>query len=80
MLYRSLVIKAKFLLCDKILKLQPNIFIFLLQSLKLQSKSLPFPFTSKEVFEQSIRMPIGPDYNPSISVGALNKPSVSFNF
>ncbi|OWM80115.1 hypothetical protein CDL15_Pgr010093 [Punica granatum] len=43
---------------------------------KLQTKSLPFPFTSKEVFEQSIRMPIGPEFNPVTALGALNRPEV----
>ncbi|KAK1316198.1 hypothetical protein QJS10_CPA05g00380 [Acorus calamus] len=43
---------------------------------KLHTKTLPFPYTSKEVFEQSIRMPIGPEFNPATSVGALNRPAV----
>ncbi|KAM0947653.1 putative small-subunit processome, Utp14 protein [Dioscorea sansibarensis] len=43
---------------------------------KLLAKSLPFPFTSKEVYEQSIRMPIGPEFNPARSVRALNRPEV----
>ncbi|KAJ0977738.1 hypothetical protein J5N97_013212 [Dioscorea zingiberensis] len=43
---------------------------------KLLLKTLPFPFTSKEVYEQSIRMPIGPEFNPAISVRALNRPEV----
>ncbi|KAI0510353.1 hypothetical protein KFK09_010954 [Dendrobium nobile] len=43
---------------------------------KLHLKNLPFPYTSKEAYEQSIRMPIGPDYNPAISIGALNRPAV----
>ncbi|XP_062088871.1 uncharacterized protein LOC133795434 [Humulus lupulus] len=43
---------------------------------KLYTKSLPFPYTSKEVFEQSIRMPIGPEFNPATAVGALNRPEV----
>lgn len=43
---------------------------------KLLTKTLPFPFTSKEVFEQSVRMPIGPEFNPATSVGALNRPAV----
>ncbi|GJN31434.1 hypothetical protein PR202_gb19833 [Eleusine coracana subsp. coracana] len=30
----------------------------------------------KEAYEQSIRMPIGPDYNPAISVSALNRPAI----
>ncbi|KAM7255097.1 hypothetical protein ACFE04_020338 [Oxalis oulophora] len=44
---------------------------------KLQSKTLPYPFTSKEVYEQSMRMPIGPDFNPATTVGALTRPDVS---
>lgn len=43
---------------------------------KLHTKTLPFPFTSKEVFEQSIRMPIGPESNPATTIGALNRPEV----
>lgn len=43
---------------------------------KLLAKTLPYPFTSKEVFEQSIRMPIGPEFNPATTVGALNRPEV----
>ncbi|KAF8006742.1 hypothetical protein BT93_K0907 [Corymbia citriodora subsp. variegata] len=43
---------------------------------KLHTKSLPFPFTSKDVFEQSIRMPIGPEFNPATAIGALNRPEV----
>ncbi|XP_009417726.2 uncharacterized protein C57A7.06 [Musa acuminata AAA Group] len=43
---------------------------------KLLTKTLPFPYTSKEVYEQSIRMPIGPEYNPAVTAGALNRPVV----
>ncbi|KAL6568971.1 hypothetical protein OROGR_000696 [Orobanche gracilis] len=43
---------------------------------KLHTKTLPYPYTSKEVFEQSIRMPIGPEFNPATAVGALNRPEV----
>lgn len=43
---------------------------------KLHTKTLPYPYTSKEVFEQSIRMPIGPEFNPVTAVGALNRPEV----
>lgn len=43
---------------------------------KLLTGSLPYPFTSKEVFEQSIRMPIGPEFNPATAVRALNRPEV----
>ncbi|XP_051124315.1 uncharacterized protein LOC127246792 isoform X2 [Andrographis paniculata] len=43
---------------------------------KLHTKTLPYPYTSKEVFEQSIRMPIGPEFNPATTIGALNRPEV----
>ncbi|BAS84136.1 U3 small nucleolar RNA-associated protein 14 [Oryza sativa Japonica Group] len=43
---------------------------------KLLVRNLPFPYTSKDVYEQSIRMPIGPDFNPAISVAALNRPAI----
>ncbi|XP_027178713.1 U3 small nucleolar RNA-associated protein 14 homolog A [Coffea eugenioides] len=43
---------------------------------KLHMKTLPFPYTSKEVFEQSMRMPIGPEFNPATAIGALNRPEV----
>uniref|UniRef100_A0A0D9VTV7 Uncharacterized protein n=1 Tax=Leersia perrieri TaxID=77586 RepID=A0A0D9VTV7_9ORYZ len=43
---------------------------------KLLARNLPFPYTSKDVYEQSIRMPIGPDFNPATSVSALNRPAI----
>lgn len=43
---------------------------------KLHVKTLPYPFTSKEVYEQSIRMPIGPESNPAITARALTRPEV----
>ncbi|VYS61602.1 unnamed protein product [Arabidopsis thaliana] len=43
---------------------------------KLHTTTLPFPYTSKEVFEHSMRMPIGPEFNPATIVGALNRPEV----
>lgn len=43
---------------------------------KLHTKTLPYPYTSNEVFEQSIRMPIGPEFNPATAIGALNRPEV----
>ncbi|XP_023636335.1 uncharacterized protein C57A7.06 [Capsella rubella] len=43
---------------------------------KLHTKSLPFPYTSNEVFEHSMRMPIGPEFNPTTIVGDLNRPEV----
>ncbi|CAN0889043.1 U3 small nucleolar RNA-associated protein 14 [Linum grandiflorum] len=43
---------------------------------KLQTKKLPFPFTSKEVYEQSMRNPIGPEFNPVSTFGPLVRPEV----
>ncbi|XP_061365521.1 uncharacterized protein C57A7.06 [Gastrolobium bilobum] len=43
---------------------------------KLHTKALPYPFTSKEVFEQSMRVPIGPEFNPATAIGPLNRPEV----
>ncbi|ESQ37900.1 hypothetical protein EUTSA_v10028424mg [Eutrema salsugineum] len=43
---------------------------------KLHTKTLPFPYTSKEVFEHSMRMPIGPEFNPATVIGDLNRPEV----
>ncbi|KNA18186.1 hypothetical protein SOVF_072690, partial [Spinacia oleracea] len=43
---------------------------------KLYAKTLPYPFSSKDVFEQSIRMPIGPEFNPTTAAGALTRPEV----
>lgn len=51
--------------------------IVFLKAEKLLAKTLPFPYTSEEVYEQSIRMPIGPDFNPAITAGTLNRPTVS---
>ncbi|KAF3539064.1 hypothetical protein F2Q69_00021470 [Brassica cretica] len=45
---------------------------------KLHTTTLPFPYTSKEVFEHSMRMPIGPEFNPSTIVGELNRPELLF--
>ncbi|XVF72649.1 hypothetical protein PTKIN_Ptkin12aG0136600 [Pterospermum kingtungense] len=43
---------------------------------KLQTKTLPYPFTSKELFEQNLRMPIGSESNPETAIRALNRPEV----
>ncbi|XP_076912868.1 U3 small nucleolar RNA-associated protein 14-like [Bidens hawaiensis] len=43
---------------------------------KLQMKVLPYPFKNKEHFEQSNRMPLGPEFNPATALGALNQPEV----
>ncbi|CAA2933705.1 U3 small nucleolar RNA-associated 14 homolog A-like isoform X1 [Olea europaea subsp. europaea] len=44
---------------------------------KLHKKTLTYPYTLKEVFEQSIRIPIGPEFNPVTTVGALIRPEVA---
>ncbi|KAD3338173.1 hypothetical protein E3N88_33694 [Mikania micrantha] len=43
---------------------------------KLQTKVLPYPFKNKEHFEQSNRMPLGPEFNPATALGPLNRPEV----
>ncbi|KAG5584551.1 hypothetical protein H5410_044985 [Solanum commersonii] len=43
---------------------------------KLYTPTLPYPFTSQEIFEGSIRMPIGPEFNPGTAVPALIRPEV----
>ncbi|KAJ0265081.1 hypothetical protein HA466_0014380 [Hirschfeldia incana] len=43
---------------------------------KLHTDTPPFPYTSKEVFEHSMRVPIGPEFNPSTILGDLNRPEV----
>ncbi|CAN4097332.1 unnamed protein product [Withania somnifera] len=43
---------------------------------KLHTQTLPYPYTSQEVFEQSMWMPIGPESNPLTVVPALIRPEV----
>ncbi|KAI3829579.1 hypothetical protein L1987_03705 [Smallanthus sonchifolius] len=43
---------------------------------KLQIKVLPYPFKNKEHYEQSNRMPLGPEFNPATTLGPLNRPEV----
>lgn len=50
----------------------------MLQTEKLYTKVLPYPHTSKEAFEQNMRMPMGPECNPTTATGLLNQPEVSF--
>ncbi|XP_047258784.1 uncharacterized protein C57A7.06-like [Capsicum annuum] len=47
-----------------------------MQAEKLLTQTLPYPYTSQEVFEQSMRMPIGPESNPATVVPALIRPEV----
>ncbi|GAU11228.1 hypothetical protein TSUD_342180, partial [Trifolium subterraneum] len=41
---------------------------------KLYTKTVPFPYTSKEMFDQINRTPVGPDFNPTTTIGALIRP------
>ncbi|KAF5183211.1 U3 small nucleolar rna-associated protein [Thalictrum thalictroides] len=43
---------------------------------KLHAKSLPYPYTSQEAFNMSMRVPIGPEFHPAASLRALNCPEV----
>ncbi|GAX85472.1 hypothetical protein CEUSTIGMA_g12888.t1 [Chlamydomonas eustigma] len=43
---------------------------------KYTASSLPFPYTSKEVYESSLRQPLGPEYNPDSSFRNLTRPAV----
>lgn len=55
------------------------LFFWIWQAEKLQTKTVPFPYTSKDVFHQSMRMPIGPESNPATTFGPLTRPEVSFS-
>jgi len=55
------------------------LFFWMLQTEKLYTKVLPYPHTSKEAFEQNMRMPVGPECNPTTATGLLNRPEVSFS-
>ncbi|KAH9622151.1 hypothetical protein KSS87_010678 [Heliosperma pusillum] len=46
------------------------------QAEKLYTSSLPYPYYSKDVFESSTRIPIGPEFNPATVAGALTRPDV----
>ncbi|CAJ2632013.1 unnamed protein product [Trifolium pratense] len=43
---------------------------------KLYTKTVPYPYPSKEMFDQINRTPVGPDFNPTTTVGALIRPEV----
>ncbi|PHU18586.1 hypothetical protein BC332_14281 [Capsicum chinense] len=51
-------------------------YYFPMPAEKLLMQTLPYPYTSQEVFEQSMRMPIGPESNPATVVPALIRPEV----
>ncbi|KAK3275336.1 hypothetical protein CYMTET_16523, partial [Cymbomonas tetramitiformis] len=46
---------------------------------KFHTTQVPFPFTSKEAFEASLRMPLGPDYNTDKSFRDMTRPKVLTN-
>ena len=46
------------------------------QAAKYTVASVPFPFDSKEVYERSIRQPLGREYNPDSSFKNLTRPPV----
>eukprot|EP01018_Ginkgo_biloba_P014744 Gb_36334 [translate_table: standard] len=43
---------------------------------KFNTPSLPFPYKSREVFERSMRMPLGPDFNTIRAFQDMIRPSV----
>jgi hypothetical protein len=47
------------------------------QASKFCASKVPFPYRSREVFERTIEMPIGRDYNTDKSTRDMTRPSVS---
>ncbi|KAK2364680.1 U3 ribonucleoprotein (Utp) family protein [Trifolium repens] len=43
---------------------------------KLFTKTLPFPYTSPEMFDQNNRAPLGPDFNPTTTNADLIRPEM----
>ncbi|KAI3931042.1 hypothetical protein MKW92_027958 [Papaver armeniacum] len=43
---------------------------------KLHTATVPYPYTSQEQYERTLRVPLGPDFNPATKVGALIRPEV----
>lgn len=43
---------------------------------KIQVSNVPFPYTSKEEFERSLRQPIGPQWNTPSTVAKLTEPRI----
>jgi hypothetical protein len=50
------------------------------QGAKYHTTKVPFPMKTKEVFEQSLRMPIGREYNGEKVFRDMIRPAVSFIF
>eukprot|EP00611_Tribonema_gayanum_P000391 TRINITY_DN10265_c0_g1_i1.p2 TRINITY_DN10265_c0_g1~~TRINITY_DN10265_c0_g1_i1.p2 ORF type:complete len:158 (-),score=23.50 TRINITY_DN10265_c0_g1_i1:168-620(-) len=47
-------------------------------SARLKIAQIPYPFTSKEQYERSMRQPLGPEWNTPSSVRELTRPQVIF--
>jgi U3 small nucleolar RNA-associated protein 14 len=43
---------------------------------KYTAPAAPFPFTSKEAYERSLRQPLGREYNPDVAFRDLTRPAV----
>ena len=48
------------------------------QGAKYHTTKVPFPMKTKEIFEQSLRMPIGREYNGDKVFRDMIRPAVSF--
>jgi U3 small nucleolar RNA-associated protein 14 len=46
---------------------------------KLTTTTLPYPFTSKEAFDRSLRLPLGRQYNTDASFRDMTRPAVLTN-
>lgn len=49
------------------------------KSAKYLTPSVPFPFTSKEVYESSMRQPMGRDFNTDASFRNMTRPAILKN-
>ena len=47
---------------------------------KLQAATVPYPFTSREQYERSLRAPVGKEWNTSTTVSYMTKPEVCRGF
>lgn len=51
--------------------------MILVQASKFSSAGVPFPFKSREIYERSVRMPIGREYNTDKAYRNMIRPAVS---
>ena len=47
------------------------------QASKYLQATVPYPYTSREAYERSLRVPIGPEYNTDEAFRNLTRPAVS---